>query len=271
MRGYYKHILRPILSFAAISACCLMEDASAYEGSGPDSQTADCQGDAMQCLNLERKEDCLLHGKVLLERNEGALDTTQQQISTSQSHEAGQPEIRQKSASEPCLGAVVYVKSLPKGIAVQRGMEEITLVPKNGILEPKETYLQVGQKVKIPYADRQQHVFAWEGVRKKIAGRIEIKGASEYSMTPKEWDEGVRIVCHLHAGEIANLVVLPNQFFAVSGKDGVYQVKNPLPPGKYRVRAYHRSLGEDEKDIEILLGQKKVETNFNLRKPQTSR
>ena len=39
-------------------------------------------------------------------------------------------------------------------------------------------------------------------------------------------------------------------YFAVSGKDGKFTIKN-VPPGKYTLEAAHRKLGTQDADIEV--------------------
>ena len=44
--------------------------------------------------------------------------------------------------------------------------------------------------------------------------------------------------------------VFDNPYFAVSGADGKFTIKN-VPPGKYTLQAVHRKLGTLTADIEV--------------------
>jgi hypothetical protein len=51
--------------------------------------------------------------------------------------------------------------------------------------------------------------------------------------------------------------VVEHPFFAVSGKDGTFHIKN-VPAGKYVVEAYHRKAGKQTREIEIGEGKGKT-------------
>jgi hypothetical protein len=67
----------------------------------------------------------------------------------------------------------------------------------------------------------------------------------------------IPIKCNQHPWMKAYVGVLNHPFFAVSGEDGSYAIKN-LPPGKYTLVAWHEKLGE--KTMEINLAAKGAAT-----------
>jgi len=56
-------------------------------------------------------------------------------------------------------------------------------------------------------------------------------------------------------------VVTPNSYFAVTGNDGAFEIKD-VPPGKYTLRLWHEELGEEFRKIEI--GKNVTQVNFNF-------
>jgi hypothetical protein len=46
------------------------------------------------------------------------------------------------------------------------------------------------------------------------------------------------------------VTVVDNPYFAVSGADGKFTIKN-VPPGKYTIEAAHRKLGVQTAEIEV--------------------
>ena len=46
------------------------------------------------------------------------------------------------------------------------------------------------------------------------------------------------------------VTVVDSPYFAVTGKDGKFTIKN-VPPGKYTLEAAHRKLGTQTADIEV--------------------
>ena len=48
----------------------------------------------------------------------------------------------------------------------------------------------------------------------------------------------------------AHVGVLDHPFFAVSAKDGKFEIKG-LPPGKYTIEAWHEKLGTQTMDVTV--------------------
>ena len=48
----------------------------------------------------------------------------------------------------------------------------------------------------------------------------------------------VVLLCNIHAEMEGHIVVLQNPFFAVTGKDGLYEIKD-VPPGQYTVTTWY--------------------------------
>ncbi len=68
--------------------------------------------------------------------------------------------------------------------------------------------------------------------------------------------------CNNHPWMNAFINVAPNQFFAVTGSDGSFDLRG-LPPGNYTLAAVHEKLGE--RDVQVTVppsGTAKTEFNF---------
>lgn len=70
----------------------------------------------------------------------------------------------------------------------------------------------------------------------------------------------IPLLCNIHAEMSAFVLVLDNPYFSVTGKEGVYKIEN-VPPGKYRLIAWHEKLETETKDFEIKAG---TTTNVNF-------
>jgi plastocyanin len=69
--------------------------------------------------------------------------------------------------------------------------------------------------------------------------------------------------CDVHGWMNAYVGVVAHPYFAVTGKDGTFELKD-VPPGKYTVEAWHEKLGP--KRVDVTVGPKESkETNFAFR------
>lgn len=64
----------------------------------------------------------------------------------------------------------------------------------------------------------------------------------------------VRIYCNIHSNMVADVLVVPNPYFAKTGKDGKFKISN-IPPGKYTFVAWQPSAASEKRGIAIVEGQ----------------
>ncbi len=60
-----------------------------------------------------------------------------------------------------------------------------------------------------------------------------------------------RVKCNIHRWMHAFIGVVDNPYFAVTGADGSFEIRN-LPPGDYVIEAWHETLGTQEQKITVL-------------------
>lgn len=76
-----------------------------------------------------------------------------------------------------------------------------------------------------------------------------------------EEPEIVKVECDLHNWMQAWIVVTENSYFAISKKDGTYEIPD-LPPGKYTLTAWHEVLGTMTQKIKVGKDGLKVDFEF---------
>lgn len=87
-----------------------------------------------------------------------------------------------------------------------------------------------------------------------------VPGQEEYIQELEE-TEIIKVGCDLHSWMTAWVVVTPNSYSAVSDSNGFYEIPN-VPPGNYKLTAWHETLGSLNKDITIK--NKGINLNFNF-------
>lgn len=60
----------------------------------------------------------------------------------------------------------------------------------------------------------------------------------------------IPVKCNVHPWMKAYIAVLANPYFEVTGKDGSFDIKN-VPPGTYKVTAWHELYGTSEQEVTI--------------------
>lgn len=64
----------------------------------------------------------------------------------------------------------------------------------------------------------------------------------------------LEVICDLHPWSKAHIVVLDHPYFAMSQKSGTFSIED-IPPGTYRVKAWHPALGVAEQTVAIAASQ----------------
>jgi len=78
----------------------------------------------------------------------------------------------------------------------------------------------------------------------------------------------VRVFCHIHSDMTGVIVVLDNPFFAVPDASGRYSIDG-VPPGTYRVMAWHERARPLEREIRIEAGRAAV-ADFSIPLTETA-
>jgi plastocyanin len=90
----------------------------------------------------------------------------------------------------------------------------------------------------------------------------------DYTLEMEE-PEVIKVSCDLHSWMVAYIVVTPHSYFAKTKSNGTFEIKN-VPPGKYTLKVWHESLGEESRKIQIEEGTTEVNFNFTELATQAS-
>jgi len=85
-----------------------------------------------------------------------------------------------------------------------------------------------------------------------------------------EEPEVVKVSCDLHSWMEAWVVVTPNSYFAMTSREGSFEIKD-VPPGKYTLNVWHEVLGEHSQNIKVAEDTVKINFDFSEITPQVSK
>ncbi len=123
---------------------------------------------------------------------------------------------------------------------------------KGCLYTPTIMAIQTGQKLIVKNSDNCVH-----NVHDKptVPGNqesndVQMPGGADLTYTFAQPEPFLKFQCDVHPWMFAWVTVVDSPYYAVSGKDGKFVIKN-VPPGKYTVEAAHRKLGNLTQEVEI--------------------
>jgi plastocyanin len=144
----------------------------------------------------------------------------------------------------------IYVKEgLPRGnFAVPT--EPITLDQKGCRYSPHMLGIMAGQSLKITNTDTADHNI--HDMPSNNAAFNESQMPTDKPVTKKfsNPEMMIPVQCNQHPWMRAYINVMSHPYFAVSGPDGSFEIKN-LPPGEYTIAAVHEKFGEQTLKVKV--------------------
>jgi plastocyanin len=157
--------------------------------------------------------------------------------------------------------AAVYVEKIP-GQTFPPPKDAVTLDQLNLTFIPHVLPVLVGTTVAFPNSDEVRHnVFSTSPTKRFNLGTYP-RGMAKNVTFDKPGV--VDLLCNVHSEMSAYVVVVETPYFAVTGKDGSYTIKN-VPPGKYVIKTWHEHLKAQSKAVEVAAGDS-TRADFELRK-----
>ncbi len=144
----------------------------------------------------------------------------------------------------------VYVKSGLEGKTFEVPATPVTIDQQGCWFHPRVLGIQTGQILRVVNSDPVTH---------NIHPLAEInrewnhsQGPGDPALTRKflQPEIMIRVKCNIHRWMHAFIGVVSNPYFAVSGADGSFEIRN-LPPGDYVIEAWHETLGTQEQKITV--------------------
>ena len=134
--------------------------------------------------------------------------------------------------------------------------QEVTFEQKGCIYEPHVVAMRANQKLKMVNSDNTTHNVHPLPANNREWNKAEPAGTSMEESFPRE-EIAIPVKCNVHPWMKSYIAVFKHPYFAVTGKDGSFQLPN-LPPGEYTVEAWHEKLGTMTQKITVAAGENKT-------------
>jgi len=127
--------------------------------------------------------------------------------------------------------------------------ESATLQQKGCVYEPHVLALRANQKLQVINGDACMHNIHPSPANNREWNKAQ-NGGSTLEATFAREEVGIPLKCNVHPWMRSYLAVFKHPFFAVTGKDGSFDLSN-LPPGTYTISAWQEKLGTVSQKITV--------------------
>lgn len=125
-----------------------------------------------------------------------------------------------------------------------------TLDQKGALYVPQIVAIQTGQKLVVENSDPFVHNVHTKPKDNPESNQVQMAGGADLTYSFDKPEMFLKFQCDVHPWMFAWVSVFDHPYFAVSGANGKFTIKN-VPPGKYTLEAAHRKLGTQTAEIEV--------------------
>lgn len=153
---------------------------------------------------------------------------------------------------------VVYVKTGAEGYSFPTPSASVTLDQKDCMYTPHVVALMVGQQLSVVNSDDTTHNIHPTPADNREWNKSQPPKAPSITDTFARPEVAIPVKCNVHPWMKSYIAVMANPYYAVTNKDGKFELKN-LPPGTYTVEAWHEKYGVVDQTVTI--GAKESKTS----------
>jgi plastocyanin len=146
--------------------------------------------------------------------------------------------------------AFVYVKSGLEGKNFAVPATAVTIDQNGCWFHPRVMGIQVGQLLNVVNSDPVTHNIHPMAQINREWNHSQGEGDPPLARKFTKPEIMIRVKCNIHNWMHAFIGVLDHPYFAVSGDDGSFEIKN-LPPGTYTIAVWQEKLGTQEKQVTV--------------------
>lgn len=152
--------------------------------------------------------------------------------------------------------AVIYVSDGLSGRTFQPPSQPAVLEQKGCQYKPHVLAMQANQKLSVVNSDETTHNIHPTPNNNREWNMTQPHGMPLEQTFARE-EIAVPVKCNVHPWMKGYIAVLKHPYFAVSDKDGHFELKD-LPPGTYTITAWQEKLGTTNQKITVGAGEKKT-------------
>jgi plastocyanin len=132
----------------------------------------------------------------------------------------------------------VYIDAIP-GKKFDRPVEHVSVDQRNSIFIPHTIVILRGTTVDFLNSDHVAHNVYWPSVGGDKKTRHSLTIVSPGQKKSFEFDDlgSAQLLCNLHPEMMAYIVIVPTPYFALTGGDGTFTIKD-VPPGTYTLKTW---------------------------------
>jgi len=146
--------------------------------------------------------------------------------------------------------AFIYVKQGLEGKTFEPPVTPITIDQKGCWFGPRVQGIQTGQPLLVTNSDPVTHNIHPMAQVNRAWNQSQDPGSEPLKRRFAQREIMIRIKCNIHSWMRAWLGAVEHPYFAVTGTDGTFEIKN-LPPGEYTVEAWHEQYGTQEMKVTV--------------------
>lgn len=157
----------------------------------------------------------------------------------------------------------IYIKSGLEGKHF-RPPEQVAAIDQHGCwFQPRVLGIETGQMLDVTNSDPVTHNIHPRAHVNREWNQSQSPGAAPLARRFIRPEIMIRVKCNIHGWMKAWIGVVDHPYFAVTGKDGAFEIGN-VPPGAYTVAAWQEELGAQEQQVTVPPSGK-LELTFTFR------
>ncbi|HXB58974.1 MAG TPA: carboxypeptidase regulatory-like domain-containing protein [Candidatus Acidoferrales bacterium] len=148
------------------------------------------------------------------------------------------------------------------GKSIGASAPAVLLDQKGCLYTPQILAIQTGQKLTVLNSDPCIHnVHTTSKGANAEHNDVQMSGGPDLTYTFDKPEMFMKFQCDVHPWMFAWVSIFDSPYYAISGTDGKFVIKN-VPPGSYTVVASHRKLGDQTQTVQV--ADKDVTVNFSF-------